>query len=49
MENVNMTNVDFRDEELQKLRDGECIEKEINGEKLFVCGTKMQIKRIEEE
>ena len=37
--------VDFEDEELEKLRVGDCIEKTINGEKLIVCGQKVDIEQ----
>jgi len=33
--------IDFEEDELNKLKIGECIEKEIDGEKIIVCGKKI--------
>lgn len=40
-----MTNIDFREEEIKKLKTGDCIEKEIDGEKILVCGVKADMKK----
>lgn len=32
---------EFSRDELKKLADGDCIEKIIDGKKIFVCGTKI--------
>lgn len=32
--------VDFKEAELERLKDGDCIEKEIDGSKIIVCGQK---------
>lgn len=35
--------IEFEEEEIEKLMVGDCVEKTINGEKLIVCGQKMDI------
>lgn len=37
--------IDFEDEEIDKLMVGDCVEKVINGEKLIVCGQKIDIEQ----
>ena len=35
--------IDFEEDELDKLISGDCVEKTINGEKIIVCGQKVDI------
>lgn len=35
--------IDFEEEEIDKLLSGDCVEKTINGEKIIVCGQKIDI------
>jgi len=42
-ENEGKKSIDFERDEINKLMSGDCIEKEINGEKLIVCGQKISI------
>lgn len=37
-------NIEFEEEEIDKLMVGDCVEKTINGEKIIVCGQKIDIK-----
>ena len=35
--------IEFDDEQLEKLKLGECIEEEIDGQKILICGHKVDI------
>ena len=37
--------IEFEDEEIDKLLSGDCVEKTINGEKIIVCGQKIDIEK----
>ena len=37
--------IEFEEEEIDKLMVGDCVEKVINGEKLIVCGQKVDIEK----
>lgn len=39
--------IEFDDEKLEKLRLGECIEDEIDGQKIIICGHKTELSSSE--
>jgi len=46
-ENEGKKSIDFERDEINKLMSGDCVEKTINGEKVLVCGVKIDIEEKE--